>query len=84
MGSKPELGLVVKGFCDGLKKIMREYVLLVNQLEEHKNNPKVQSTVDRIKNYIKSLDINSSSVNITEINLEDKYRIIIEIDKDAL
>ena len=39
MGSKPELGLVVKGFCDGLKKIMREYVLFVNQLEEHKNNP---------------------------------------------
>ena len=51
---------------------------------EHKNNPKVQSTVDKIKNYIKSLDINSSSVNTTEINLEDKYRIIIEIDKDAL
>ena len=39
MGAKPELGLVVKGFCDGLKKIMREYILFVNQLEEHKNNP---------------------------------------------
>ena len=38
MGAKPELGLVVKGFCDGLKKIMREYILFVNQLEEHKNN----------------------------------------------
>ncbi len=39
MGSKPETGLVVKGFCDGLKKILREYILFVNQLEEHKNNP---------------------------------------------
>ena len=38
MGAKPELGLVVKGFCDGLKKILREYILFVNQLEEHKNN----------------------------------------------
>ena len=37
-GAKPELGLVVKGFCDGLKKILREYILFVNQLEEHKNN----------------------------------------------
>ena len=39
IGSKPETGLVVKGFCDGLKKILREYILFINQLEEHKNNP---------------------------------------------
>ena len=38
MGSKPETGLVVKGFCEGLKKILREYILFVNQLEEHKKN----------------------------------------------
>ena len=38
MGNKPETGLVVKGFCEGLKKVLREYILFVNQLEEHKNN----------------------------------------------
>ena len=38
MGSKPETGLVVKGFCEGLKKILREYILFVNQLEEYKKN----------------------------------------------
>ena len=36
-GSNPETGLVVKGFCEGLKKLLREYVLFINQLEEYKN-----------------------------------------------
>ena len=36
MGTKPELGMVVKGFCGSIKKIMREYILFMNQLEEHK------------------------------------------------
>ena len=38
IGSNPETGLVVKGFCEGLKKLLREYVLFINQLEEYKNN----------------------------------------------
>ena len=38
MGSKPETGLIVKGFCEGLKKLLREYILFVNQLEELKKN----------------------------------------------
>ena len=36
----PETGLVVKSFCEGLDKILREYLLFVNQLEESKNNTK--------------------------------------------
>ena len=38
IGSNPETGLVVKGFCEGLKKLLREYILFVNQLEEYKKN----------------------------------------------
>jgi len=38
VGTNPETGLVVKGFCDGLKKLLREYILFVNQLEEFNNN----------------------------------------------
>ena len=38
VGTNPETGLVVKGFCDGLKKLIREYILFVNQLEEFNNN----------------------------------------------
>ena len=38
VGANPETGLVVKGFCDGLKKLLREYILFVNQLEEFNNN----------------------------------------------
>ena len=41
MGSKPEAGLIVKGFCEGLKKILREYILFINQLEEHKKNSNI-------------------------------------------
>ena len=41
MGNKPETGLIVKGFCEGLKKIIREYILFVNQLEEHKKNSNI-------------------------------------------
>ena len=37
VGTNPETGLVVKGFCDGLKKLIREYILFVNQLEEFNN-----------------------------------------------
>ena len=37
-GSNPETGVVVKGFCEGLQKLLREYILFVNQLEEFKNN----------------------------------------------
>ena len=38
IGSNPELGLVVKGFCEGLEKILREYIVFVNKLEVYKNN----------------------------------------------
>ena len=41
LGEKPETGLIVKGFCEGLKKILREYILFVNQLEEHKKNSNI-------------------------------------------
>ena len=37
-GSSPETGVVVKGFCEGLKRLLKEYILFVNQLEEYKNN----------------------------------------------
>ena len=38
VGNNPELGLVVKGFCDGIERILREYIVFVNKLEEYKNN----------------------------------------------
>ena len=41
MGNKPETGLIVKGFCEGLNKILREYILFVNQLEEHKRKSNI-------------------------------------------
>ncbi len=52
--------------------------------EETKYNSKLNKTVDRIRNCIKELDINKESVKTTEIDLDNKYRIIIEIDKDAV
>ena len=36
IGSKPESGLISKSFCDGLNKVLREYLLFVNQIEEYK------------------------------------------------
>ena len=48
MGSKPETGLVVKGFCEGLKKILREYILFVNQLEEYKKNSEVNINLQQL------------------------------------
>ena len=48
MGSKPETGLVVKGFCEGLKKILREYILFVNQLEEYKKNSEANINLQQL------------------------------------
>ena len=52
--------------------------------KEEKNNGKLNSTLDRIRNCVKELNINKEGISTTEIDLDNKYRIIIEIDKDAL
>ena len=33
LSNRPETGLVCKGLCDGLNKLLREYILLLNKLE---------------------------------------------------
>ena len=65
---------------------------ILNNVEEQRkttieqtNKPNnYRQTVDRIRRSIKELNIKESAINTTEIDLDDKYRIIIEIDKDAL
>lgn len=38
LNSNVETGLICKGLCEGLKKIIREYILFVNQLEAEYNS----------------------------------------------
>ena len=67
--------------------------ILNKRFEEEKNiEPSVEAkpfnklnnTVDKIRNCIKDLGVKKESISTTEIDLDKKYRIIIEIDKDAL
>ena len=48
VGKNPETGLVVKGFCEGLKKILREYILFLNQLEEFKKNNNIHLELQQL------------------------------------
>ena len=52
--------------------------------EEQHQHSKFSLTIDKIRKCIKELDIEENGINTTELDLDDKYRIIIEIDKDAL
>ena len=65
---------------------------IINNINESEDEPIIEekpvynknylNTVNQIRNCIKGLD-NIDKIKTTEIDLDNKYRIVIEIDKDA-
>ena len=41
MNNHTETGLVAKGLCEGIRKVLREYVLFLNQLENDFSSDKL-------------------------------------------
>jgi len=58
--------------------------VVIKEKEEPKNNGNLNVAIGKIRKCINDLEINKNSISTTEIDLDTKYRFIIEIDKDAL
>lgn len=66
-------------FVSNREMFEKESETIINKTDSNSN---LQKIVDNIKNYVKNIDSNDS-IRTTEIDLNNKYQIIIEIDKNA-